>query len=811
MHKKSLSLSFILVLIWVGLEGSRARGAEFSVRLTVTEPAGVEREGDPASGGFPFLKGQVRDPLELALFDDTGRVIPAQFSPLARYEDGSLQWALADFLADVPAGGQIGVTVRKGKTIPPSHVLEIKETDTTISVDTHSAQFTVSKTRFGPLDSVVLGEKSVVGAGKAELANAEGRIFRAGAPSRVAWEYRGPLRATLRVDGPYVDDGGEVFVWYTTRLTFWSGVAAVRIEHSIRNSNPKEGNDAKLRFARISFPLGFEGQDQGSGVDWFGRGDGTLGCLLTCHHTGGCFPGGGRKVGFYRIESQPKELTVYLIPEGGQGPGYGEGHFALADCAHKDTELWLEFYKGTRDAKVNEARYRALLGKLHALADGAWISETETLGSGRFGTLNDEIETYKRWGWKGWDEPKKEPKAAPNPHAYVARELIHNESEADSAEGLLLQYVRTGQRGFFDEGESWARYYKTHYAYRTDGFEFSRTRPNKGLKVGWYGPQQYGWSDSRAEKCHFYGRGIFDYYCLTGDLDALEAGRDLLEQARDAIADTKPGGAIGYYGVRGFARMWLTPIRAAQLSREAADREVADRFAEIVFKASDWDARGFVRWGAGPSYMASGGKWLDPNKWPARVKEYMEKEGRTLSPRGEVICKDGTKWSVTSDGGTWQQAALGMALERYYQLTGSTQARQLAIRMAEFARDYQISRKCGYAFYYTILDFPDKGKVYDLAEWTDEHANCPGPGAKHDGHYTRFFPDVFARAYSLTGEKQWLELAQQAWNRGSKRGYQTDRPSAADDEVFKFAWHVPPKDDCVLTTVRMFYEVPRAK
>jgi peptidoglycan/LPS O-acetylase OafA/YrhL len=44
--------------------------------------------------------------------------------------------------------------------------------------------------------------------------------------------------------------------------------------------------------------------------------------------------------------------------------------------------------------------------------------------------------------------------------------------------------------------------------------------------VGWYGPREYGWSDGRSEYCHFYGRGIFDYYCLTGDVDALEAGRD---------------------------------------------------------------------------------------------------------------------------------------------------------------------------------------------------------------------------------------------------------------------------------------------
>ncbi|MCX7590826.1 MAG: hypothetical protein N2255_04275, partial [Kiritimatiellae bacterium] len=599
---------FFLVFVLICLSAVCPRsgvGVELAVKLTVAEPAGVARRAEPASGGFPLKKGEVKQLDELTLLDATGKPVPVQFSKLASYEDGSLQWVLVDFLTDVPSRGRTDFVVRRGKAALPQHPLEIRENESMVSVTTGPTEFSVSKKNFRILESVTMSGTGVLGPTSMEVIDVDGRRFTAGTPTSISWEYRGPVRATLRVDGPYVDQEGGVFLWYTTRLTFWAGLGAVRIEHSLRNSNPLEGNDAKIRSAAVSFVLGFEETDQGSGPDWVARGNGKLGVLLTCHHTGGCFPGGGRKGGFYRIEGASRKITAHVIPEGGQGPGYGEGHFALMDCAHKDTELWLELYSGVREARANEERRLALLGKLHALADGAWISETGALGSGHFGTLADEIETYKKWGWKGWDDAKKYPKAPPNPHAYVARELIHNESEVDCAEGLLLQYVRTGERGFFDEAEAWARYYKTHYAYRTDGFEFSRSRPNKGLKVGWYGPQEYGWSDSRAEKCHFYGRGIFDYYCLTGDVDALEAGRDLLEQARDSIADTKPGGAIGYYGVRGFARMWLTPIRAAQLTRDPKDREVADRFAEIVFKASDWDERGFVKWGAGPSYMAS--------------------------------------------------------------------------------------------------------------------------------------------------------------------------------------------------------------
>jgi hypothetical protein len=194
-----------------------------------------------------------------------------------------------------------------------------------------------------------------------------------------------------------------------------------------------------------------------------------------------------------------------------------------------------------------------------------------------------------------------------------------------------------------------------------------------------------------------------------------------------------------------------------------------------------------------------------------KLKAYVEQKGTVLSPKGIVTDKAGKSWPLRSDGGSWQQTTLQAAMERFWRLSGREDVKKRVVRMAEFARDYQISKKCEQAFYYTILDFPEYDRVYDPAEWDDAHKNCPGPGAKHSGHYTRFLVGVFSRAYSITGEESWLDCAKKAWNRGSKRGYESTRQSAADDEVYRYAWHVAPKDDTALSTARMFYEVPRAK
>src|SRR5688572_19723346 len=85
------------------------------IKITVAEPAGLERKSEPAWGGVPFQKGKVKSVEDLALFSPDGKPVPAQFSKLAPYDDGSVQWALVDLLADLPAGGRTEFVIKTGK------------------------------------------------------------------------------------------------------------------------------------------------------------------------------------------------------------------------------------------------------------------------------------------------------------------------------------------------------------------------------------------------------------------------------------------------------------------------------------------------------------------------------------------------------------------------------------------------------------------------------------------------------------------------------------------------------------------------
>jgi hypothetical protein len=164
------------------------------------------------------------------------------------------------------------------------------------------------------------------------------------------------------------------------------------------------------------------------------------------------------------------------------------------------------------------------------------------------------------------------------------------------------------------------------------------------------------------------------------------------------------------------------------------------------------------------------------------------------------------------DKGSWEQHEQAYALESYHRLTGNVQARERFLRMAAFARDYQWSKHCQFISYKTLVGVTGKDQPFNIWDWDDEHQTCPGPGGTHEPSYTISAVDLFALAYSLTGDKAWLELAKTCYNRGTKRGYRSKEPLVADDEVSRrVGFEGRSTVDSSILTTRMFYEMQRAK
>jgi exo-rhamnogalacturonan lyase-like protein len=865
----------VLTLLCAALV-SVGTAAAVEVPVSVSEPRGVARENQPATGGIPFKAGQVKDVAELALVDADGKAVAAQFTVLDRYADGSVRWVLVDFLCSVPAKGVAKYTLKTGVKNPaPKSPLKITQTALSVAFDTGAVSFTVSKIEFKLIENVKVGGKVVASKGLVDLANCEleektvgksrkarkastikdgGETFpcKAGTAARVTWEYKGPVRATLRVDGNYIGKGGPKLS-YTTRITAWAGCASVRVEHSIRNSDPSVGNDAFIRRAALTLDLAVDAKSEGAGADWAAGGDGKVGVLVQNRHTGGIYRGPGTYSktlfgcgtykpwkGLYGQKVEGKTAFVEIVSKGPtvkskQGsPGFTQdGVFALADRAHKDSEVWLDFYTGTRDAATNGSRAKAFRSKLMLFAPGEWYSEAEGLGIGHFGTLADEKAVHKKWGWKDTGKFKK-PSLPHMPDAYVFKEYIHDVSEDDCVEGYLLQFLRTGDRGFFDWADAWGGYYRCHAIERSNrALALGESAPkgkrvNKGLGFGWYGPHMYEWADSRMHRCHHYGRGIFDLYRITGQVDLLEAGLDLAAQVGPNIARGKPGGGFSFG--RAWGRSLLTVISAWQATGDPKWKKMADHAVAIVLKAKNWDPELQIYMqgmGIKGSYFARA--WTrghfdyKTKNWPLkmfrpipkRLDERLNESGAVAYyDRGAIRARKGKDvWQVTYLTQVFELSACHMALERYARLTDNAELKKRLVEVTEGVMKHYWSEKCHHMIGSPWFGWPEKGKVLDPAVWSSAHDKCPANGGgKHSGYATRYTADMCARAYSITKDPKWLVLARRSWNRGSKRLYNRKEQCAADDEIGPWAYIRGAHNNTMTeSSVRMFYEVPRAK
>lgn len=134
--------------------------------------------------------------------------------------------------------------------------------------------------------------------------------------------------------------------------------------------------------------------------------------------------------------------------------------------------------------------------------------------------------------------------------------------------------------------------------------------------------------------------------------------------------------------------------------------------------------------------------------------------------------------------------------------TGDEDMMDYAIASGHFTAKSMLSQVAKQTWYYTALDIPSKGDIWDEWRYDGQHRNKFGEGPRHSGWYTRFLPDCCAHAYSWTGEKYLLQKGKEFWSFGNRRRYQSRKLTSKHN----FATHNPPKDDSVLSTARLFYE-----
>jgi hypothetical protein len=230
-------------------------GPPLGVTLTTTGPL---YQPMALSSGVPFPRGQLASLSHLRLEAPDGTVLPAQFTPLAQWPDGSYKVVLVTAPVDASPVTQ-SLMLRSDPSTPvpaPQTPLRVSDEQDAIVITTGPAQVRISKTRFSLFDQAWVdtdgngrfddAEAVLSGPGDIFLLDGKGGTeFRATAESKpqVTLEESGPMRAVVRAAGWLRDDRGRPMSAFIVRLTAYAGQDAIRVDYTL--VDPREESDVE--------------------------------------------------------------------------------------------------------------------------------------------------------------------------------------------------------------------------------------------------------------------------------------------------------------------------------------------------------------------------------------------------------------------------------------------------------------------------------------------------------------------------------------------------------------------------------------
>lgn len=246
--------------------------------IIVKETNGISRLQEPVTVGIPVPQGKLTDGSTLVLKDKNQTLIPLQFSPLARWSDGSIKWVLLDFQTTVDAVKEEEFILEVTEETPSlTHsVVTVDENDGQILVNTGVACFHISTDTFGPFSQVIVGGEDFL-EGKKSTTILTDSSSKENLPVISSWEWEnsGPIRSTLKISGVFQNQEGEELLSFCARLTFYAGLSGCKIDFTLWNPQAAEhegglwdlGDAGSVYFKDLSTHL-FPAFTQSPSVSW---------------------------------------------------------------------------------------------------------------------------------------------------------------------------------------------------------------------------------------------------------------------------------------------------------------------------------------------------------------------------------------------------------------------------------------------------------------------------------------------------------------------------------------------------------------
>jgi YetA-like protein len=240
-----------------------AGGTDLTVAFARMRGRASARE--PITTGVPFARGVLQDVSRLALTDDTGSAVPLDAAVTEQWSDGSVRWALLDFVAGSADAepARYRLALDGGARVGP-HAVRVEVTASSVQVHTGPSRFTLRAGGTAIFDEVVAtpgGLRQQLGT--VLITDRDGREW----PMRIArveCEHQGRLRATVKLEG-HAGPPRRPLVDVTVRVQFFAGTAAVRAAVTLANRRRArhpggiwelgDSGSVYLRDASVSFGL----------------------------------------------------------------------------------------------------------------------------------------------------------------------------------------------------------------------------------------------------------------------------------------------------------------------------------------------------------------------------------------------------------------------------------------------------------------------------------------------------------------------------------------------------------------------------
>lgn len=202
----AVGLAAVMVVATLHLVSApRAAAAPIDIPVTIREATGVARVGEVVTVGTPLAQSAaLYSTSGLGVKDDLGQLVASQFKVTSRWGGPvtdtarPIRWLLVDFVATLGANSSKTFHVISGASSSFGN-LSVSENASKIDVDTGAAAFSVSKTAYSFLDSVVVDGDEILN--PSDPSN--GILFKAADGTLVRSSSNGSLLSTQITDaGP---------------------------------------------------------------------------------------------------------------------------------------------------------------------------------------------------------------------------------------------------------------------------------------------------------------------------------------------------------------------------------------------------------------------------------------------------------------------------------------------------------------------------------------------------------------------------------------------------------------------------------